>query len=198
MRAQWTEGSAFKAVQAWLRLSTSQQTPVNLIAAQNYAMAIGAKKAFQELADYDAQERWTRLLYTGNRASLGTEQFAGGYRHHAAAGWSGFGDDGQYPQYRQYASGTHLNAAQIVPGIGIAQPRGRQTGQAFRQARVRLLIFIPEKHSPQTSRVTERCGGRSLRAGLCCLRVLPGEVWKDVRRTTMCRLLHPAATDISR
>lgn len=65
MRAQWTEASAFKAIQAWLRLSTSQQSQVDVIAAQNDAMAVGAKKAFQELANYDARANWLGLPYIG-------------------------------------------------------------------------------------------------------------------------------------
>jgi ribose transport system substrate-binding protein len=65
MRAQWTEASAFKAIQAWLRLSTSQQSRIDVIAAQNDAMAVGAKKAFQELADYDSRAHWLGLPYLG-------------------------------------------------------------------------------------------------------------------------------------
>ncbi len=65
MRAQWTESSAHKAIQAWLRLSTSQQTHIDVIAAQNDAMAVGARKAFQELADYDSRDRWLNLPYLG-------------------------------------------------------------------------------------------------------------------------------------
>src|SRR6267142_5531543 len=38
MKAQWTEASAYRAVTAWLRLSTSQQSHVDVIAAQNDAM----------------------------------------------------------------------------------------------------------------------------------------------------------------
>ncbi len=65
MRAQWTEASAHKAIQAWLRLSTSQQSHVDVIAAQNDAMAVGARKAFQELSDYDSRDRWLNLPYLG-------------------------------------------------------------------------------------------------------------------------------------
>jgi ribose transport system substrate-binding protein len=65
MKGQWTEASAYKAVTAWLRLSTSQHSFVDAIIAQNDAMAVGAKAAFQELADRDLRDRWTRLPYTG-------------------------------------------------------------------------------------------------------------------------------------
>jgi len=55
MKGNWTEASAYKAVSAWLKLSTSQQTPIDVIAAQNDAMALGARKAFQELGDSGAR-----------------------------------------------------------------------------------------------------------------------------------------------
>jgi len=65
MKAQWTEASAYKAISAWLRLSTSQQSHVDVIAAQNDAMASGARKAFQEVFDQDARDRWLALPYMG-------------------------------------------------------------------------------------------------------------------------------------
>jgi len=65
MKAQWTESSAYKAITAWLRLSTSQQSHIDLIAAQNDAMAVGARKAFQEVFDQDARDRWLALPYIG-------------------------------------------------------------------------------------------------------------------------------------
>jgi ribose transport system substrate-binding protein len=65
IRGQWTEASAYKAVNAWFRLSTSQQAHIDAIAAQNDAMAMGARKAFQEVADHDARQRWLSLPYLG-------------------------------------------------------------------------------------------------------------------------------------
>jgi ribose transport system substrate-binding protein len=65
IRGQWTEASGYKAVNAWLRLTTSQQSHVDAIAAQNDAMAIGARKAFQEVSDFDARQRWLNLPYLG-------------------------------------------------------------------------------------------------------------------------------------
>jgi len=65
IKAQWTEASAYKAITAWLRLSTSQQSHVDVIAAQNDAMASGARKAFQEVFDQDARDRWLALPYMG-------------------------------------------------------------------------------------------------------------------------------------
>jgi ribose transport system substrate-binding protein len=65
IRAHWTEASAYKAVTAWLRLTTSHQAGIDLIAAHNDAMAMGARKAFQELPDARARERWQSLPYIG-------------------------------------------------------------------------------------------------------------------------------------
>jgi ribose transport system substrate-binding protein len=65
MKAQWTEASAYRTVSSWLRLSTSQQTPVDLIAAQDDSMAVGARKAFQEELNLLARERWLKLPYIG-------------------------------------------------------------------------------------------------------------------------------------
>lgn len=66
IKGQWTEASAYKAVHAWLRLSTSQQSHIDVIAAQNDAMAMGARKAFQEVTDLDARDRWLSLPYIGS------------------------------------------------------------------------------------------------------------------------------------
>jgi ribose transport system substrate-binding protein len=65
IRGQWTEASAYKALSAWLRLSTSQQSHNDVIIAQNDAMAMGARKAFHELSDSNARDRWLRLPYLG-------------------------------------------------------------------------------------------------------------------------------------
>lgn len=65
MKGNWTEASAYKTLSSWLRLSTSHQTPVDLIAAQDDSMAIGARKAFQELPDNAARDRWLSLPFIG-------------------------------------------------------------------------------------------------------------------------------------
>ncbi len=65
LRGDWTVGSGQHAVEAWLRLSTSVQTRVGLIASQNDAMALGARKAFQELPSDIDSKRWLGLPYTG-------------------------------------------------------------------------------------------------------------------------------------
>jgi ribose transport system substrate-binding protein len=65
MKGSWTEASAYRAVSSWLRLSTSHQTPVDAIAAQDDSMALGARKAFQELPIDDTRKRWLSLPFLG-------------------------------------------------------------------------------------------------------------------------------------
>lgn len=65
MKGSWTETSAYRAVSSWLRLSTSHQTPVDAIAAQDDSMALGARKAFQELPIDDTRKRWLSLPFLG-------------------------------------------------------------------------------------------------------------------------------------
>ncbi|HKW17121.1 MAG TPA: substrate-binding domain-containing protein [Terriglobales bacterium] len=66
MKGNWTEASAFKAINSWLRLSTSQQSHVDLVAAQNDAMAAGAKKAFQQFSqEAQGRDHWTSLPFIG-------------------------------------------------------------------------------------------------------------------------------------
>jgi ribose transport system substrate-binding protein len=65
LRAQWTEESSLRAVRSWLKLSTSQKTAVDLVGAQDDSMAMGARKAFQELPSETERERWLKLPFTG-------------------------------------------------------------------------------------------------------------------------------------
>jgi ribose transport system substrate-binding protein len=65
MKAQWTEASAYRTVSSWLRLSTSHQTRVDVIAAQDDSMAMGARKAFEELPNGVARDRWLGVPYLG-------------------------------------------------------------------------------------------------------------------------------------
>ena len=66
MKGSWTEASAFKAVTSWLRLSTSQATQIDAVAAHNDAMAYGAKKALEDFAvDEAARERWLTIPFLG-------------------------------------------------------------------------------------------------------------------------------------
>jgi ribose transport system substrate-binding protein len=65
VKAQWTEASAHRTVSSWLRLSTAQQTPLDLIAAQDDSMALGARKAIEEEPNLPARDHWLKLPYIG-------------------------------------------------------------------------------------------------------------------------------------
>jgi len=65
LKAQWTEESSTRSVRSWLKLGTSQRAPVDLISAQDDSMAIGARRAFEELTSNLEKERWLNLPYTG-------------------------------------------------------------------------------------------------------------------------------------
>jgi len=65
LRGQWTEESAHRCVESWLRLNTSQKTQIGAIGAQNDAMAMGARKAFSSIGNPTERDKWMRLPYTG-------------------------------------------------------------------------------------------------------------------------------------
>ena len=65
MRANWTEASAYKIVSSWLRLSTSQQTRIDVVAAQDDSMALGARKAFQEVAAAALRDHYRAVPFLG-------------------------------------------------------------------------------------------------------------------------------------
>jgi ribose transport system substrate-binding protein len=65
LRAQWTEESSQRAVRSWLKLTTSQKATVDLIGAQDDSMAIGARKAFEELPNEADRDRFLKLPFTG-------------------------------------------------------------------------------------------------------------------------------------
>jgi ribose transport system substrate-binding protein len=65
LKGQWTEESSQRAVRSWLKLSTSQKANVDLVAAQDDSMAVGARKAFQELPSEVERDRWLGLPFLG-------------------------------------------------------------------------------------------------------------------------------------
>jgi ribose transport system substrate-binding protein len=64
MRANWTEVSAYRTVSSWLRLRTSLESRIDLVGAQDDSMAIGARKAFNELGEGD-RAKWMRIPISG-------------------------------------------------------------------------------------------------------------------------------------
>ncbi len=64
MKANWTEESSHKAVSSWLRLRTSQESHIDLVGAQDDSMAMGARKAFNEIPESE-RARWLKIPITG-------------------------------------------------------------------------------------------------------------------------------------
>ena len=65
MKGNWTEANACKVVSSWLKLSTSQQTVLDAIVAHDDSMALGARKAFQEIHDSALRDRWLAVPFLG-------------------------------------------------------------------------------------------------------------------------------------
>jgi ribose transport system substrate-binding protein len=65
LRGDWTQNSGYQAMKSWLSLSTSRQLHVGMIAAQNDDMAIGARRALEELGNLAERDAWLRLPITG-------------------------------------------------------------------------------------------------------------------------------------
>jgi ribose transport system substrate-binding protein len=65
LKAQWTQESGQRAVRSWLCLATSQSAEFDLVAAQDDSMAMGARKAFEEVSDKRKRDGWLSLPFTG-------------------------------------------------------------------------------------------------------------------------------------
>src|ERR1700722_5633075 len=65
LKAQWTEESSLRAVRSWLKLTTSQKSTIDVVAAQDDSMAMGARNAFQELTNEVERDRWLKLPFIG-------------------------------------------------------------------------------------------------------------------------------------
>jgi ribose transport system substrate-binding protein len=61
-------------VVSWLKLATSQNKAIDLVAAQDDAMAMGARKAFEKVTNDDERTRWLSLPFTGCDGQLKTGQ----------------------------------------------------------------------------------------------------------------------------
>jgi ribose transport system substrate-binding protein len=65
LKGDWTQKSGYNAMKSWLSLSTSRQMHIGMVAAQNDDMAIGARRAFEEIADLQERDAWLRLPFIG-------------------------------------------------------------------------------------------------------------------------------------
>jgi ABC-type sugar transport system substrate-binding protein len=66
LRGKWTEESGYRSMATWLKLGGSSKAGIVGIAAQNDAMAIGARKALEELSNPQERAKWLSLPFTGS------------------------------------------------------------------------------------------------------------------------------------
>jgi ABC-type sugar transport system substrate-binding protein len=65
LRSKWSEESANQSAGAWLRLATSQAERFDLVAGQTHELALGTKKATQNIGNEEQKKRWLRLPFIG-------------------------------------------------------------------------------------------------------------------------------------
>jgi ribose transport system substrate-binding protein len=74
LKGKWTEESGEQAVANWLKLATSQNKAVDLVSGQDDAMAMGARRAFEKVANAEERAHWLSLPFTGIDGQLKTGQ----------------------------------------------------------------------------------------------------------------------------
>lgn len=65
INSNWTEDGGYRAIQSWLKLSTSKSAGFAGVVSQNDAMAIGARRAFGEIRDTRERDAWLNLPFLG-------------------------------------------------------------------------------------------------------------------------------------
>jgi ABC-type sugar transport system substrate-binding protein len=65
LNGHWLEKTAYDAVTTWLKLPTSRDIRIDVVAAQNDFMAMGARRAFTQLMDIYHRKDWGEILYLG-------------------------------------------------------------------------------------------------------------------------------------
>jgi ABC-type sugar transport system substrate-binding protein len=74
LRGKWTEESGCRSVATWLKLGGSSKAGIVAVAAQNDAMAIGARKAFEEISNREERAKWLSLPFIGTNGLPKTGQ----------------------------------------------------------------------------------------------------------------------------
>jgi ABC-type sugar transport system substrate-binding protein len=65
LRSQWSEASALQSVSSWLRMATSRAEKFDLVAGQTHELALGARKAMQQIDDPEQQKKWLAVPCLG-------------------------------------------------------------------------------------------------------------------------------------
>jgi ABC-type sugar transport system substrate-binding protein len=64
-RSKWSEEGACQSAAAWLRLATSRTEKFDLVAAQTHELALGARKASQNIDNEEQKKKWLELPFIG-------------------------------------------------------------------------------------------------------------------------------------
>jgi ABC-type sugar transport system substrate-binding protein len=65
LRSRWSEEGAYQSASAWLRLATSRAEKFDLVAGQTHELAVGARKAFQNVENPEQKKRWLEVPFIG-------------------------------------------------------------------------------------------------------------------------------------
>jgi ribose transport system substrate-binding protein len=65
LRSKWSEMSAYESVTAWLKLATSRAEKFDLVAGQTHELALGARKAFQDIGNQEQKQKWLATPFIG-------------------------------------------------------------------------------------------------------------------------------------
>jgi ABC-type sugar transport system substrate-binding protein len=65
VRSKWSEESAYQSVGAWLRLATSRAEKFEMVAGQTHELAVGARKALQNIDNPEQQKKWLGAPFIG-------------------------------------------------------------------------------------------------------------------------------------
>jgi len=65
LRSKWSEDSACQSTGAWLRLATSRAERFDLVAGQTHELALGARKASQNIDNEEQRKRWLERPFIG-------------------------------------------------------------------------------------------------------------------------------------
>lgn len=65
LRSKWSEESAYQSAGAWLRLASSRAEKFDLVAGQTHELALGARKAFQNLDNPELRKKCLKMAFIG-------------------------------------------------------------------------------------------------------------------------------------
>ena len=65
LRSKWSEEGACQSAAAWLRLATSRAEKFDLVAGQTHELALGARRASQNIDDEEQRKRWLEVPFIG-------------------------------------------------------------------------------------------------------------------------------------